>query len=97
MKTLIAALALATLAAAQPATWFPPNQLVTIGVYYYPEAWPQSQWDRDLTNISNLGFEYIHMAEFSWAFLEPTEGHYDFSWLDRAVSLAQAHHLVVLR
>jgi beta-galactosidase len=96
MKTLLSALALATLAAAQPPAWFPPDQLLTIGVYYYPEAWPQSQWDRDLTNISNLGFEYIHMAEFSWAFLEPTEGHYDFSWLDRVVSLAQAHHLKVV-
>ncbi|MBI4893330.1 MAG: beta-galactosidase trimerization domain-containing protein [Acidobacteria bacterium] len=34
----------ASLLPAQPAQWFPPEQLMTIGVYYYPEAWPESQW-----------------------------------------------------
>ncbi len=96
MKPLFAALVLAGLAAAQPNTWFPPERLVTVGVYYYPEAWPESQWERDIANISKLGFEYIHLAEFSWAFLEPIEGHYDFAWLDHAIELAQKHHLKVV-
>jgi beta-galactosidase len=46
-------------------TWFPPEQLMTIGVYYYPEAWPEQQWERDIANIRKLGFEYIHMSEFA--------------------------------
>ncbi len=69
---------------------------MTVGVYYYPEAWPEAQWERDIANIKKLGFEYIHMGEFAWAFFEPQEGHYDFSWFDRAVALAQKHDLKVV-
>jgi len=91
---MIARLALLTtlvsaLAAAQPAKWFPPQDMMTIGVYYYPEAWPESQWERDISNIKKLGFEYIHVAEFAWAVMEPEEGHFDFTWLDKTVELAK--------
>lgn len=58
--------------------WFPKRQLMTIGVYYYPEAWPQDQWARDMHNIRKLGMEYVHMGEFSWYFEEPQEGKFDF-------------------
>jgi beta-galactosidase len=82
--------------AAQVDTWFPPEQLMTIGVYYYPEAWPESQWERDIANIKKLGFEYIHMGEFAWAFMEPQEGRYEFSWLDKNVALAKKYGLKVV-
>ena len=81
---------------AQVNSWFPPEQLMTIGVYYYPEAWPESQWERDIANIKKLGFEYIHMSEFAWAFMEPEEGRYDFTWLDKSVALAQKYGLKVV-
>lgn len=55
------------------AEWFPPAQMTTLGVYYYPEAWPREQWARDIANIRKFGFEFIHVAEFSWSFLEPEE------------------------
>ena len=77
-------------------SWFPANQLITIGVYYYPEAWPESQWERDIANIKKLGFEYIHLAEFAWAFMEPTEGNYQFGWLDKVVAIAQRNGLKVV-
>jgi beta-galactosidase len=69
---------------------------MTIGVYYYPEHWPQEQWDRDFAKMEEMGFEFVHMAEFAWAFMEPEEGKFDFGWLDRAVELAARHHLKVL-
>lgn len=74
----------------------PPKDMMQIGVYYYPEQWPQSQWERDIKNISNLGFEFIHMGEFAWAFMEPEEGKYDFKWLDKAVDLAAKYKLKVI-
>ena len=37
---------------------------MSIGVYYYAEAWPESQWERDLSSIKKLGFAYIQLAEF---------------------------------
>lgn len=75
---------------------FPKSDLMKIGVYYYPEQWPREQWIRDFENISSLGFEFIHMAEFSWTFLEPRDGVYDFEWLDDAINLADKAGLKVI-
>ncbi|HUR56456.1 MAG TPA: beta-galactosidase [Opitutaceae bacterium] len=75
---------------------FPPADLMNLGVYYYPEAWPAAQWPRDMANIKKLGLEFVHMGEFAWAFMEPTEGKFDFAWLDRNVQLAHEHGLKVV-
>ncbi|MGB8917097.1 MAG: beta-galactosidase, partial [Candidatus Sulfotelmatobacter sp.] len=32
--------------------------------------------------------------EFAWSRMEPSEGHYDFDWLERAINLAGKHHIV---
>src|SRR5438132_2572382 len=96
MKKLAPLMLLAAVAFAQPAKWFPPEQMMTIGVYYYPEAWPEDQWERDIANIKKMGFEYIHVAEFAWAVMEPEEGRFDFTWLDKTVELAKKHGLKVV-
>jgi beta-galactosidase len=96
LTLLCAAASLAQPNPQQIKTWFPPDQLMTIGVYYYPEAWPESQWERDIANIKKFGFEYIHLAEFAWAFMEPTEGNYQFGWLDRVIAIAQRNGLKVV-
>src|SRR5271165_2716263 len=102
MRLVIAALALlAPTCIAQPtpqqiSQWFPPDQLMTIGVYYYPEAWPESQWERDIANVSKFGFEFIHLGEFAWSFMEPVEGQYEFGWLDKNIELAHKYGLKVI-
>lgn len=75
---------------------FPPADLMSLGVYYYPEAWPAAQWSRDMANIKKLGLEFVHMGEFAWAFMEPTEGKFDFAWLDKNIELAAAQGLKVV-
>ena len=77
-------------------TWFNDKDLTLTGAYYYPEHWDESQWERDLKQMHELGFEFTHFAEFAWAQLEPQEGVYDFSWLDRAVALATKYDLKVV-
>lgn len=79
-----------------PAVRFPPGALMQLGAYYYPEAWPSHQWARDFANIRKLGIEFVHMGEFSWALLERSEGHFDFEWLEKAVSLAHGEGLGVV-
>lgn len=76
--------------------FFKPEKMVETGVYYYPEAWNPDQWERDFKNMAAMGFEFVHMSEFAWAQMEPTEGNYDFSWLDKAVELAAKYNLKVL-
>jgi beta-galactosidase len=82
--------------AQKPGIFFPENELTTVGAYYYPEHWDESQWERDLKKMSEMGFEFTHFAEFAWAQLEPEEGVYDFSWLDKAVALAAKFNLKVI-
>ncbi|MFN8581143.1 MAG: beta-galactosidase [Gemmatimonadaceae bacterium] len=68
----------------------------TFGAYYYPEQWPRAQWKRDLDGIARLGFDFTHYAEFAWTYLEPSEGTFDFGWLDSALALADKAGLRVI-
>ncbi len=79
-----------------PPSFFPKADLMKFGVFYYPEQWPREQWKRDLDNIAKLGFEFTHFAEFAWTFIEPTEGTFDFQWLDEAIDLADKAGLKVI-
>lgn len=94
MRSLVLLFASALCAAAQP--YFQPADMMNIGVYYYPEAWPETQWPRDMANIHKLGLEFVHMGEFAWAFMEPQEGSFDFEWLEKNVRLAADQQLKVV-
>lgn len=76
--------------------WFNDKDLTLTGVYYYPEHWDESQWERDFQLMHELGFEFTHFAEFAWAQLEPQEGVYTFDWLDKAVALAAKYNIKVI-
>jgi beta-galactosidase len=79
-----------------PPSLFSATDMMTVGVYYYPEAWPRDQWARDMANIKKCGFEFVHMGEFAWAFMEPEEGRFDFEWLETSVRLATEQGLKVV-
>ena len=76
--------------------FFPQADLMRVGVYYYPEAWPSNQWARDIANIKKMNLEFVHMGEFAWAFMEPEEGRFDFDWLERNVQLCADRGLKVI-
>lgn len=81
----------------QPAQlFFPKEQLITSGIYYYPEQWPKNQWERDIKKIAEMGFEFVHLAEFAWFKMEPKEGVFDFAWLDEALQLCIKYNLKVV-
>lgn len=72
------------------------KSVMPIGAYYYPEHWNETQWERDLQRMSQLGFEFTHIGEFAWSRMEPEEGKFDFSWLDRNIALARKYGLKVI-
>ena len=39
-------------------SWFNEKDLTITGVYYYPEHWNESQWERDFKKMHELGFEF---------------------------------------
>jgi len=61
------------------------------GADYYPEAWNESQWNKDAEMMHAAGINFVRMGEFAWVKMEPEEGHFDFSWLDRAIRVLAAH------
>jgi beta-galactosidase len=61
------------------------------GADYYPEAWPESQWEKDAEMMQEAGINFVRMGEFAWVKFEPQEGHFDFAWMDRALAILNAH------
>jgi len=76
--------------------FFSPSKLTEVGVYYYPEQWNRNLWDRDLKHIADMGYDFTHFAEFAWTMMEPTEGEFDFKWLDEALEIAAKNNLKVV-
>ncbi len=72
-----------------------PNAPV-LGSAWYPEQWPESHWESDLSLMEQAHFNVVRIGEFAWSSIEPSEGHYDLDWLDRAIALAAKHHLAVV-
>ena len=67
-----------------------------LGSAWYPEQWPELRWDADLTLMEQAHMNVVRVGEFAWSTLEPTEGHYELDWLDRAITLAAKHHIAVV-
>jgi beta-galactosidase len=61
------------------------------GADYYPEAWDESQWEKDAAMMQAAGMNFVRLAEFAWVKMEPAEGRFDFGRLDRALKVLNAH------
>jgi len=66
------------------------------GVDYYPEHWPEERWPTDARMMREAGFNTVRLAEFAWSRLEPREGVFDFTWLDRAMSVLAAEGMQIV-
>ena len=60
---------------------------VKFGCAYYPEAWEESRWEKDLDYMKALGLSVVRVGEFNWSGFEPSEGHFDFSTYERFLEL----------
>ena len=58
-----------------------------VGADYYPEHWPRDRWETDARLMQEAGFNIVRLAEFAWINMEPTEGQYEFGWLDEALGV----------
>ena len=62
-----------------------------LGTAWYPEQWPESDWEADLALMQQAGIRMVRVGEFAWARMEPAEGQYDLDWLERAINAAAKH------
>ena len=68
----------------------------SLGVCYYPEHWPETQWAEDAARMAALGLTWVRIGEFAWGLMEPVEASYDWGWLDRAIETLGAAGLKVV-
>src|SRR5262249_52017389 len=67
-----------------------------LGAAWYPEHWPEARWPEDVRLMTETGFTGARIAGFAWSTMEPMESHYEFEWLERAVSLLHETGLAVV-
>jgi len=79
-------------------TWktFSPDGHMYIGVDYYPEHWPRERWEIDIKLMKEAGFNVVRLAEFAWVLMEPSEGNFDFQWLDDVISILEKYDIKVI-
>lgn len=68
-----------------------PPPAILLGTAWYPEQWPESRWDADLTLMQQARIHMVRVGEFAWSRMEPSEGQYDLDWLERAITAASKH------
>ena len=66
------------------------------GVAYYPEYMPYDRIEKDFTMMKKTGINTIRIAESTWSTLEPQDGIFDFSYIDRVLEEAEKFGLSVI-
>jgi beta-galactosidase len=56
-----------------------------LGVCYYPEHWPEQMWAEDARRMATIGLSRVRIGEFAWSRIEPSQGQFEWDWLDRAI------------
>lgn len=79
-----------------PPTQLPGHNALLMGAAWYPEQWPEERWETDLRMMEAAHLNVSRIAEFAWSRMEPSEGHFDFDWLERAIRLAEKHHVAIV-
>ncbi|MFF4034104.1 beta-galactosidase [Streptomyces sviceus] len=64
---------------------------IAYGGDYNPEQWPEEVWAEDVRLMREAGVNMVSVNIFAWALLEPREGEYDFSRLDKILALLHEH------
>ncbi len=69
---------------------------VLLGAAWYPEQWSEATNDHDLETMEAAHIHLARVGEFAWSAMEPSEGTYDWTWLDHAIAEAAKHHIVIV-
>ncbi|WP_412989172.1 beta-galactosidase [Pediococcus siamensis] len=63
---------------------------------YNPEQWPESTWEKDIKMVEQAEINSATINVFSWSLLQPKENKYDFTMLDKIVSLLKKHNFKIV-
>ncbi|MBW3092207.1 beta-galactosidase [Bifidobacterium sp. 82T10] len=68
-----------------PALLTPNGKGIAYGGDYNPDQWPEETLDDDIRLMKQAHVNTVALAIFSWDRIEPVEGEFDFTWLDRVI------------
>ncbi|GAB2583506.1 beta-galactosidase [Spirosoma areae] len=63
----------------------PADQLL-FGVAYYDEYMPYERLDKDIQMMKKAGINVVRIAESTWSTVEPRDGVFDFTHIDRVLN-----------
>lgn len=66
------------------------------GAAYYLEYMPYDRLEKDIIMMKQAGMNVIRIAESTWSTLEPREGEFDFSYIDRVLTVAEREGMSVI-
>ena len=70
--------------------------MAELGVCYYPEHWPEALWPEDAARMAATGISWVRIGEFAWSRIEPSQGQFDWDWLDEAIGVLGAAGLKIV-
>lgn len=66
------------------------------GAAYYLEYMPYDRLEEDIRMMKHAGMNVLRIAESTWSTLEPKDGIYDFSQIDRVLEIARQENMWVI-
>ncbi|MBI9096881.1 MAG: beta-galactosidase [Spirochaetaceae bacterium] len=68
---------------------------ICYGGDYNPEQWTEDVWVQDMELMKEAGVNFVSLAIFSWALLQPDENTFDFTFLDKIMDLLHSNGIYV--
>lgn len=62
---------------------------IIFGAAYYPEYMPYERLQEDIAMMQEAGMNTVRIAESTWSTLEPVEGKFDFSYVDKVLAAVE--------
>lgn len=66
------------------------------GAAYYPEYMRDDRIEKDFKMMKQIDINTVRIAESTWSTLEPREGTFDFSYIDRVLAQAEKYQMQVI-
>ncbi len=69
---------------------------LVFGAAYYPEYMPYDRIKKDIEMMKKAGMNTLRIAESTWSSLEPEDGRFDFSYIDKVLEAAKEGGMSVI-
>jgi len=58
--------------------------------------WSETMWKSDASRIAAANISHVRISEFDWAILEPRDGYFNWTLLDKSIEVLSSHGLKII-